>query len=431
MLRSLLSGLHKEVWQRLPRGARRELLFSFAQVLAPTITGGVRLSPPLIVVGALKTASGLGQSARLCHDALKALGLPVYGVDVGPMLMQSDDAVPFEYADGRHLNGAGTLILHVNAPLMSLAMLAMPRTLVRDKYVVGYWAWELPRIPDDWLPGLRYVNEIWVPSRFTAAAVEAICGTVPVRVVPHPVAISAMQMRQQPRDGGTFLVLNVFNMASSFERKNALGAVAAFKSAFGSDPGVRLLVKSMNSQTYPAGANSLRAACGDCANITLHEHCVSAAELEAGYRRADVLLSLHRSEGFGLVLAEAMLHGVVVVATNWSGNIDFVSEHTGVPISCDFVAARDPQGIYDFQDMQWAEPHIDEAAAALRQLRANPDSVLSLGLNAAHFARKAFGLENYAHALGLPLGEAAAMMSRPSQSIQPKDEPFQRCAGLV
>src|SRR5215813_10551290 len=315
MLRSLLSGLHKEVWQRFPRGARRALLFSFAQALAPAITGGVRLSPPLIVVGALKTASGLGQSARLCHDALKALGLSVYGVDVGPMLMQSDDAVPFEYADGRHLNGAGTLILHVNAPLMSLAILAMPRTLIRDKYMVGYWAWELPRIPDDWLPGLRYVNEIWVPSRFTAAAVAAICGTVPVRVVPHPVAISAIPMRKQPRDGGTFLVLNVFNMASSFERKNALGAVAAFKSAFGSDPGVRLLVKSMNSQAYPAGANRLRAACGDCANITLHEHCVSVAELEAGYRRADVLLSLHRSEGFGLVLAEAMLHGVVVVAT--------------------------------------------------------------------------------------------------------------------
>jgi len=412
MPRSLLYSLHKKVWQRFPRGARRALLFSFAEALAPATTGGRRLSLPLIVVGALKTASGLGQSARLCHDALKALGLPVYGVDVGPMLMQSDDAVPFEYADGRHLNGAGTLILHVNAPLMSLAMLAMPRAMVRGKYVVGYWAWELPRIPDDWLPGLRYVNEIWVPSRFTAAAVEVICATIPVRVVPHPVAMSAMQTRRQPRDGGTFQVLNVFNMASSFERKNALAAVAAFQSAFGDDPGVHLLVKSMNWQAYPAGANRLRVACGDCANITLHERCVSVAELESTIRRADVLLSMHRSEGFGLVLAEAMLHGLVVVATNWSGNIDFVSEQTGIPIGFDLVAARDPQGIYDFQDMQWAEPRIDEAAAALRQLRANPDSALSLGLNAAHFAREAFGLENYTRAIGLVPGVAFAMLPR-------------------
>jgi glycosyltransferase involved in cell wall biosynthesis len=412
MLRSLLRDVHKAVWQRLPRGARRALLFSIAGTLAPAITGGMRLSPPLIVVGALKTASGLGQSARLCHDALKALGLPVYGVDVGPMLMQPDDAVPFVYSDGRHLNGAGTLILHVNAPLMSLAMLAMPRALVRGKYVVGYWAWELPRIPDDWLPGLRYVNEIWVPSQFTAGAVEAICGTIPVRVVPHPVAISATKMLQRTQDGdAAFLVLNVFNMASSFERKNALGSIAAFKSAFSDDPGARLLVKCMNCQAYPVGANRLRAACGDSANITLHENCVSVAELEVAYRRADVLLSLHRSEGFGLVIAEAMLHGVVVVATNWSGNIDFVSEHTGVPIGFDFVAARDPQGIYDFQDLHWAEARIDEAAAALRQLRANPERALCLGINGAHFARRAFGLEGYTHALGILPEEAAAMLT--------------------
>src|SRR6516225_9021028 len=105
MRRWLTEVGHKLVWQRIPRKTRRALLFSAAGLLAPAITPRAALSSPYIVVGALRTASGLGESARLCHDALKALGLPVYGIDVGPMLMQSDDAVPFEYADGRDLNG--------------------------------------------------------------------------------------------------------------------------------------------------------------------------------------------------------------------------------------------------------------------------------------------------------------------------------------
>ena len=228
---------HRAVWQRLPRRFRRAALFRVASMIAPRINQDAPLALPLIVVGSLNTASGLGQSARLCHDALQTLGLPTYGIDIGPGLMQPDDGVRFIHADGRGLTGPGTLIFHVNGPLMALAMLALPRELLRGKRIVAYWAWELPSLPADWRAGFACVHEIWVPSRFTAEAVAAQAGSIPVHVVPHPVAMHYAVPGRKPRDAQTpFTALAIFNMASSFARKNPIAAITAFRMAFGNDP---------------------------------------------------------------------------------------------------------------------------------------------------------------------------------------------------
>ena len=157
MRQTLIDAGHRLVWQQLPRDLRRSLLFSTSSLLAPSISRKAALAAPFIVVGALRSATGLGESARLCLEALKVLGMPVYGIDIGPALMQPEANVAVEFEDGRHLMGAGTFIVHVNAPLMSLGMLSLPRSIVRGKRVVGYWAWELPEVPRDWLPGLAYV----------------------------------------------------------------------------------------------------------------------------------------------------------------------------------------------------------------------------------------------------------------------------------
>ena len=395
------------------------MLFSAAGLLAPAITRRAELGAPFIVVGALRTASGLGESARLCHDALKVMGLPVYGIDIGSALRHHDASVPFEFEDGRQLTGTGTLILHVNAPMMSFAMLALPRTIVRDKHVVGYWAWELPDVAGDWLAGMQYVHEVWVPSEFTARAVEKIAGLIPVRVVPHPVAIRVPIENRRFRAGReTFKVITIFNMASSFERKNVLGAIAAFKLAFGDNPWSQLFVKCTNADAYADGAKLLREACRGSANVTLHVGLMTATEMADLYDRADVLISLHRSEGFGLTVAEAMLAGLAVVATNWSGNVDFLSEETGVPISYDLVPAHDAQDTYNFPDMSWAEPRIKHAAAELQKLRGDPERLRRLGQNAARFAREALGAETYGRVLKahLPTGSKV-----PAQKAKPRE----------
>jgi glycosyltransferase involved in cell wall biosynthesis len=122
--------------------------------------------------------------------------------------------------------------------------------------------------------------------------------------------------------------------------------------------------------------------------------------LDALYADADAVISLHRSEGFGLVVAEALLRGLPVVATGWSGSTDFLSETTGMPIGYDLVPAVDPQHTYDFPETVWAEPDIAEAARALRRLRTDPEGARELGARAAAFAASAFGAAAYARAIG-------------------------------
>ena len=115
------SLLHR-LWRCMPRRARRSVLFHATSVAAPRPTSRARPALPIVVAGALRTASGLGQSARLCHDALKVAGERVFGLDLTSALMQPADHADFAFADGGAVLGPGTLILHVNSPLVPLAM---------------------------------------------------------------------------------------------------------------------------------------------------------------------------------------------------------------------------------------------------------------------------------------------------------------------
>lgn len=395
--------LHQHLWQRLPYRLRRNALFNATAYAAPRPSVGAVATTPLIVAGTFRTTSGLGESARLCHDALRAAGeSPVLGLDLSAALKQPSDT-EFAITDARGHTGPGTLILHVNAPLVPLAMLRLGRRFLREKYVIGCWAWELPQLPAEWRLGLPFVHEIWAPSHFTAAAVATIAAHRPIRVMPLPVAV-----RRPPPipviDDKPFTVLTFFNAKSSIVRKNPEAAIAAFQQAFGSDPGVRLIVKATHLGDVPQGGH-IRALCA-APNIVLEERVTDPGALDALYAQADVVLSLHRSEGFGLTLAEAMLRGLPVVATDWSGSVDFVSEACGIPVPYRLVPAQDPQRTYHFPQARWADPDVPAAAAALVALRADPKRRERLGAAAAAFAAENWSVERYARivreALSLP-----------------------------
>jgi glycosyltransferase involved in cell wall biosynthesis len=408
--------IHRHVWQRLPYLTRRRVLFAATGVIAPRPTVGARPSEPIIVVGPFRTASGLGQSARLCHDALRLAGFEVRGIDVTSILMQPEDYSSFEWVDGWSCLGQGTLIIHVNAPFIALAM-ARLGTRVRDKFVVGYWAWELPRVPEEWSRGIPFVHEIWVPSRFVADAVQPIALGRAVRVLPHPVALRPLKAsRQRPSRDDVFRVLSVFNVASGFARKNPLASVRAFRAAFRNDESAHLTLKVSNLATFKEGARALAEAVEGCSNISVLDEVVDPLELETLYLEADVLMSLHRSEGFGLTLAEAMLRGLPVVATDWSGNVDFLTEMTGVPTTYRLLPAKDPQRTYDQPDIMWAEADVNAAAKALWRLRADPALRTRLGTEAARYARQTWSAAAYGSAtrtyLGIDVADALPSVRR-------------------
>lgn len=383
---------HRRLWQRLPQHSRRRILYRVAGTLAPRPgPRPARAVEPIYVAGALTTASGLGQGARLCLETLGAAGWDVRGIDLSAALMQdariADYAVPGTGAAA----GPGTIILHVSGFTTALALLHLGRRRLAGKTIIGYWAWELPDLPPDWVAGLDYLHEVWVPSRFTAAAVQRHT-RLPVRVVPHPVP--AVPADAPAADARALTVLVAFDMRSGFARKNPLAAIAAFRQAFGDDPEVRLIVKVSQADAHPPGWAALQQAVAGAGNITLHNGVLDAAGMARLLESADIVLSLHRAEGFGLVLAEAMQHGKPVVATGWSGNTDFLSAQNGCPVACRLVPAEDPQGSYHYPGQLWAEPDVADAARQLAALR-DPARRQLLGRKARADARRFFSPEQF------------------------------------
>ena len=394
-----LSPLHR-LWRLFPARQRRWLLTEATALVAPQID---RTPPPahdgVAVAGELSRPSGHGEGARLMLRALEGLGIPAWPIDVSAFLPGAMSGL--EEPFGAAPPASVPLVLHVNPPLLPLVLLRLPRGLVRRRRVIGYWSWELPVAPPDWRIGARFVHDLWVPSPFTAAALEPL---IPgrVRVVPHPLAV--VPPRPSRLDRAAFglppeavVVLVVFNLASSFERKNPLGAIAAFRAAFGDRPD-RLLVLKIGSHThYPADFERIAAAAAEAPNIRLETRGLPTPDLHALMAACDIVLSLHRSEGFGLVPAEAMLLGKPVIATGWSGNMGYMDADSAALVSWRLVAAQDPRGVY--AGALWAEPDQASAVAHLRRLANDSVARAALGARAREAAIDRLGVAPLASAL--------------------------------
>lgn len=324
------------------------------------------------VVGLLSSATGIGKSARLCAEALAADGIEISTADVSKAFAAAD-GIPY-LAQGLAPALQPTLsVYHLNPPKLPIGVLCSGIRTYRRAFNVGFWAWELQILPPEWVAGLRFVDAVMVPSSFCRDAVARYTSK-PVLVVPHPVHLDTPAADTFPTQDGTFRILSIFSFDSSFERKNPVALVRAFKQAFADDRGVELLLKSTGGSRYPEQLRQLLREIGGASNITLVDDLWSPDQLSAALASTQAYASLHRSEGFGLTLAEAALAHIPVVATNWSGNTDFCPPDLCYPVHYDLVPVRD-----DHPDLAgttgavWAEPSVEAAAAQLRAVRASPE----------------------------------------------------------
>lgn len=325
------------------------------------------------VVAALGRRNGIAEGARLQAAAWPGAAL----LDAGAALRRPFWHLPHAPATA--------YVFHCGAPqTASLLNAVLPEA--RAAWRIGYWAWELPDPPPAWRPFGALVQEIWTPSRFSAESLRRMFPQ-PVRVVPHVVPPRPPRLRDP---AAPFTVLTLADSRSSLSRKNPAGAIAAFRRAFGDAPAARLIVKLPPGDPPAEVADALRG----LPNARIVAGFLDEDALGRLFREADVLLSLHRAEGFGLPMLEAMAHGVPVVATGWSGNLDFMSDADSLLVPFRLVPVLDPAGIY--RDSSWAEPDTEAAAAMLRALAEDADrhAALAAAAHARAVAQAAAGVQS-------------------------------------
>jgi glycosyltransferase involved in cell wall biosynthesis len=300
-------------------------------------------------VAAFGRANGIAAGALLQQQAFHALGIDAELVDATPALRNPFHRVP-------HSPGT-TYIFHCGAPQTPNLLSAVLPHAARA-WRIGYWAWELPDPPPDWVGCDHFVAEIWTPSQFSQASLLQLTGR-PVRVAPHAVPVRAARRRDASLP---FTVLAMADCRSSLTRKNPAGALEAFIGAFGTSRAARLILK-LNGAGVDAALEERATA---APNVEIVRGFLDAGAMAALYRSADVLLSPHRAEGFGLPMLEAMAYGVPVVGTGWSGNLDFMDEGSSILLPFRLTRVSDAAGIY--AGSHWAEPDLSAAAAILRRL---------------------------------------------------------------
>jgi glycosyltransferase involved in cell wall biosynthesis len=379
-------------------------------MVAPLPDRAPRGGFPIAIAGLFSTMSGIGEGARLAYDALEAAGMAPAAFDISGAFGQAElEAPPRRPVVA---GSGGTLVVHHNAPFLPHALWAIGRARVRGRRVIGYWAWEFPRIPDSWLPSLRYLHEVWVPSELTREAVAAAT-ELPVHVVPHPLPPVHATPNMRTRldlPAGALIVLTVFHMGSAFTRKNPLAGIAAFRRAFGDAPDRLLAIKLIDHGASPIARRELEQAIAGAPNIRLINVMLRPADMAGLIDASDIVLSLHRSEGFGLVPAEAMQLGKAVVATGWSGNMDFMNARNSAPVSYDLVPVQDPyDGAFIADGQLWAEANVEHAADWLRRLAAEPELRRRLGDNARADIARQLSPESFARTVTnlLETGKAA------------------------
>ncbi len=212
-------------------------------------------------------------------------------------------------------------------------------------------------MPKAWDPGFDAVHEVMAPSRFSAAAMASRGLVKTVGVGPDPVILDSPPSRacrvgekQEP-----FTIVSAMSTRSALARKNPLGLIRAFRLAFGGSMDARLKLVVTDTDVHPAGRSLILDAIGNAANIEVRWTSFGRNELYGWWQGADAFALLHRSEGFGLPLAEAMCAGYPVIATGWSGNMDYMTEENSFPVRYRLVEVDDPQNQYHRAEGPWAD----------------------------------------------------------------------------
>ncbi|HEY7335598.1 MAG TPA: glycosyltransferase [Bryobacteraceae bacterium] len=366
--------------------------------------------------GFLSAASGLGSAARSYARAFQQAGIPANLMDV-PDWRNADAKRRPPRVPLYRIN-----LIQQNPDVLPRFMRCYGTELFEGCYNIGSWVWELPTSRSDWRDLFGYFDEIWAPSEFCRQAFQQAT-QLPVMRIPYVVegledkAVYSREHFQFP--GGVFVFGYVFDVSSYLDRKNPWCVIEAFRREFGDSPEALLCLKFSHSRDDQGNARALREAIGGASNIRVFDQLMEENEIASFHNAIDCLVSPHRSEGFGLNLAEAMYLGKPVIATRYSANMDYMRDDNSYLIDCALTPIPHDIGPYQ-RGALWADPSTAHLSHLMRTVIANPSERTEKGRRAARDIRAGYSAEAVGRLIARRFHELGlAERPLPSALVQP------------
>lgn len=344
------------------------------------------------LLGSIRVETGLGQSCRLVANELLHTGLPmtIYNyIQVGNIKQTYTEYDAYVSEECKY----AVNLVHINPHELGLALLQLDRKIWDNRYNIGFWLWELEEFPEEWLPCIQCMDEIWTPSEFISRAIRKKTSK-PVHTIPY--CITAKQIPECGREAfglptDRFLFLMMYDSNSVMERKNPVGVIQAFQKAFSPEEvGVGLVIKVSSAEKGEIA--ELKKELAEYENIYFITETMPKEKVNSLIAYVDAVVSLHRAEGFGLVMAEAMYLGTPTIATNWSANTEFMNPGVACMVDCRLIEIEETVGPFR-KGQKWAEPDVHQAAGYMKKLYSDKEFYEKISRNAQDYIREKLGMD--------------------------------------
>jgi glycosyltransferase involved in cell wall biosynthesis len=336
------------------------------------------------VAGHVSGGLGIGEAVRANIISMQSAGIPfvINNLDIPGESYPDYTYVDFFSED----NPYPINLIQLNADQVESFVNYAGSKYFQNHYNIGFWYWEMLNFPKEWLSAFDIFDEIWVGSSYGAEAISALSPIPVIKINPSlslPRPSTSREELELPKD--KFIFLFIFDFTSIFERKNPLATIEAFKKAFNSNNNedVLLIIKFKNAEHFPTQRDKLLSAIGSEPSIKVIDSFLTKDALYGLIYSCDCYVSLHRSEGFGLTMAEAMFYGKPVIATGYSSNLEFMNVGNSFLVKYNLIKLTEDFGPYKKGNI-WADPDVDHAAQLMRYVFENYEQALQVATRGAY-----------------------------------------------
>ncbi|MHA7057863.1 glycosyltransferase family 4 protein [Aquimarina sp. M1] len=338
-------------------------------------------SPGLNIIGYTEGLFGLGEAVRLNIHAARKTNIPLNIINFEKVKQDIDYEYSFKYSVN---------LVQISSNDLDDFFRVINPEFFRDKYTILFLMWESEYLPEKLKKNVTLFNEIWTASSYCQKLFKKIFNG-DIIVVPHPIEVNLKSIQNQNPtiffNENKFSYLFIFSYHSSIERKNPFFLIEAFIKAFGNNQDVELVIKTNGAKHFKNAERKLYQARANQKNITIIDFDLDRNEINHLINNCDCYVSMHHSEGFGLTLAEAMCLSKATIATNYSGNTQFMNENNSFLVDYELGLIENPDANFGPKTL-WGNPMMEDTIKKLKEVYENADLRKEKAKNAQHYVQE-------------------------------------------